>query len=87
MERTSGEKLTEPSFCEQNSKNIKKNKLPSKINQKPKKKAVMHYLIKDTEFEIILKIVNRTKGIHKNNVVELRNFIEAVYYIGRSDCQ
>jgi transposase len=47
----------------------------------------MHYLIKDTEFEKIVKFLFQIKGIHKKNVNRLRNFIEAVYYVCRSGCQ
>ncbi len=47
----------------------------------------MHYLIKDTEFEEILKFLVQVKGIHKNDVERLRRFIEAVYYVCRSGCQ
>jgi transposase len=47
----------------------------------------MHYLIKDTEFEEMLKFLSQVKGIHKKNIVRLRRFIEAVYYMCRSGCQ
>lgn len=47
----------------------------------------MHYLIEDSVFAEILKFLQEIKGIHKNNVDKLRNFIEAVYYITRSGCQ
>lgn len=47
----------------------------------------MHYLIKDTEFEKMLKFLLQVKGIHKNNMERLRIFIEAICYITRSGCQ
>lgn len=47
----------------------------------------MHYLIKDSVFEEILKFLKQVKGIHKNNIDKLRNFIEAIYYMLRSGCQ
>ena len=40
----------------------------------------MHYLIKDTEFQAMLKFLVKIKGIHKNDPDQLRIFIEAVYY-------
>jgi transposase len=47
----------------------------------------MHYLIKDTEFAEILKFLFQIKGIHKKDIVRLRRFIEAVYFICRSGSQ
>lgn len=47
----------------------------------------MHYLIKDTEFQEILKFLIGVKGIHKNDTERLRIFIEAVHYVCRSGCQ
>ncbi len=47
----------------------------------------MHYLIKDTEFEKILKFLQQVKGIHKRNIIKLRQFIEGVCYVLRSGCQ
>lgn len=47
----------------------------------------MHYLIKDTEFQGILKFLVKIKGIHKNDTERLRRFIEAIYYVCRSGCQ
>ena len=47
----------------------------------------MHYLIKDTEFEQIMKYLMQVKGIHKKDNQKLRIFIEAVYYSCRSSCQ
>ena len=47
----------------------------------------MHYLIKDTEFEQIMKYLMQVKGIHKKDVQRLRLFIEAVCYACRSGCQ
>lgn len=47
----------------------------------------MHYLIKDTEFQAMLKFLVKIKGIHKNDPDQLRIFIEAVYYVCRSGCQ
>lgn len=47
----------------------------------------MHYLIKDTEFEEILKFFKQIKGVHKKNVARLRKFLEAVTYVLRSGCQ
>jgi transposase len=47
----------------------------------------MHYLIKDTEFVEILKFLSQVKGIHKRDIVRLRKFIEAVYFVCRSGCQ
>lgn len=46
----------------------------------------MHYLIKDTEFEEILKFLVNVPAIHKNNTKRLRNFLEAVCYMSRSGC-
>ena len=47
----------------------------------------MHYLIKHTEFEKILKFLKEIKGIHKSNVKQLRRFIEGVHYLCRTGCQ
>jgi transposase len=47
----------------------------------------MHYLVKDTEFQAILKFLVQVKGLHKNDTDRLRRFIEAVYYICRTGCQ
>ena len=47
----------------------------------------MHHLIKDTEFQEILKVLLQIKGIHKRNIERLRNFIEAVCYALRAGCQ
>ena len=47
----------------------------------------MHHLIKDTEFEEILKFLKKVKSIHKNDIDKLRRFIEAVFYMLRSGCQ
>jgi len=47
----------------------------------------MHYLIKDSEFEVIFEILKKIKGIHTKCRTCLRNFIEAVCYICRSGCQ
>lgn len=47
----------------------------------------MHYLVKDTEFEVIFEILKAIKGIHTKCTDCLRNFIEAVCYICRSGCQ
>jgi transposase len=47
----------------------------------------MHYLINNIEFEKLLKFLMQIKGIHKNNIEKLRNFIEAVFYVLRSGCQ
>ena len=46
----------------------------------------MHHLIKDTEIIQILNHLFEIKGIHKKNVVRLRNFIEAICYISRAGC-
>ena len=46
----------------------------------------MHHLIKDKEFEEILKVLFQIKGIHKKNISKLRNFIEAVCFILRAGC-
>lgn len=46
----------------------------------------MHYLIKDTDFEKILKFLQQIKGLHKN-IKKLRKFIEGVYYMLRAGCQ
>jgi transposase len=66
---------------------LKKVKLPLMNQQKTKKEAVMHYLIKNTDFEEILKFLKQVKGIHKNNIEQLRKFIEGVCYVLRSGCQ
>jgi len=47
----------------------------------------MHYLIKDTEFEKILKLLNEIKGIHRRDRGKIRKFLEAICYISRSGCQ
>lgn len=47
----------------------------------------MHYLIKDTEFEEILKFLKQIKGIHKKDAVRLRKFFEGITYVLRSGCQ
>jgi len=47
----------------------------------------MHYFVKDTEFQAMLKFLVQVKGIHKNDTARIRMFIEAVYYICRSGCQ
>jgi len=47
----------------------------------------MHYLIKDTEFEKILKFLIKIKRIHKRDITRLRKFVEAIYYMCRSGCQ
>lgn len=47
----------------------------------------MHYLIKDTVFEKMVKFLKEQKRIHKNNENKLRTFIEGVYYICRTGCQ
>lgn len=47
----------------------------------------MHYLVKDIEFQAILKFLVQVKGIHKNDSNRLRKFIEAVYYVCRTGCQ
>jgi transposase len=55
--------------------------------KKTKKEAVMHYLIKDTDFLKISQFLEQVKGIHTNNVEKLRFFCEAVCYVLRSGCQ
>lgn len=55
--------------------------------QKQKKEAVVHYLIKDTEFEKILNFLKMIKRIHKNSNDRLRKFVEGVHYALRSGCQ
>lgn len=47
----------------------------------------MHYLVKDSEFEVLLEILKSIKRIHTKCTSCLRNFIEAVCYICRSGCQ
>jgi transposase len=47
----------------------------------------MHYLLKDTEIEKILKILQQIKGIHTTNMDRLKLFIEAVCYVCRTGCQ
>jgi len=47
----------------------------------------MHYLIKDTEFNEILKFLKKIKRIHKKDVMQLRNFLEAVTYMLKAGCQ
>jgi transposase len=56
-------------------------------DKKQRRKPVMHYLVKDTEFEKILKFLQQVKAIHKNDTSRLRRFIEAVCYVCRSGCQ
>ena len=46
----------------------------------------MHYMIKDTEFEKILNSLLHIKGIHKRNLLRLRNFFEAIFYMSRAGC-
>jgi len=47
----------------------------------------MHYLVKDTEFQAMLKFLVQIKGLHTNNTEKLRQFIEAIYYVCRTGCQ
>ena len=47
----------------------------------------MHYLLKDSEFDVIFEILKRTKGIHTKCTGCIRNFVEAICYICRSGCQ
>jgi len=46
----------------------------------------MHYFIKDTEFEKILKFLSQEKWIHTKNTISLRTFIEAVFYMSKAGC-
>jgi transposase len=57
------------------------------ISNKKQKEAVMHYLIKDSEFAEIMKFLSQIKSIHKNNVAKLRIFFEGVCFVMRSGCQ
>lgn len=47
----------------------------------------MHCLIKNTDFEKIVKYLEKEKGIHTKNMERLKTFINAVYYLSRSGCQ
>lgn len=47
----------------------------------------MDYFIKEREWEEIFKILRNSKDIHTNNELQLRRFIEAVWYIARTGCQ
>lgn len=46
----------------------------------------MKYLMDNATFEKIYQVLSPMKGIHTNEVSELRLFIEAVYYICRAGC-
>jgi transposase len=54
---------------------------------KTEKEAVMHYLIKDTDFLKIAQLLDKIKCIHTNNHVTLRIFLEEVFYVLKSSCQ
>lgn len=47
----------------------------------------MNYYIKDREWEIIFTNLRQIKGIHTQNEIIIRRFIEAVWYITRTGCQ
>jgi transposase len=46
----------------------------------------MHYLIKDTDFENILKFLMTIKRIHIKNIDKLRIFLEAIFYMSKAGC-
>jgi transposase len=46
----------------------------------------MHYLIKDIDFQKIMKILRKIKGIHKANAAKIRKFLEAIYFICKGGC-
>jgi transposase len=47
----------------------------------------MHYILEDTQFQTILKILVQIKYIHTKNIQHIRNFIDAIFYILKSGCQ
>ncbi len=47
----------------------------------------MHYILQDTQFQEILKILNQFKFIHTKNIKRIRKFIDAIFYILKSCCQ
>lgn len=47
----------------------------------------MHYILEDTQFQEILKILIQFKFIHTKNIKEIRKFIDAIFYILKSGCQ
>ncbi len=47
----------------------------------------MHYILEDTQFQTILKILVQIKHIHTKNIESIRKFIDAIFYILKSGCQ
>lgn len=47
----------------------------------------MHYILEDTQFQEILKILIQFKFIHTKNIKRIRKFIDAIFYILKSGCQ
>ncbi len=47
----------------------------------------IHYYIKEVFWSSILLFLKSQKGIHTNDEVKLRLFIEAVFYVLRTGCQ
>lgn len=47
----------------------------------------MQYFINEREWEEIFKILRSLKGIHTTNEAQIRQFMEAVWYVGRTGCQ
>ena len=53
----------------------------------PKKEAVMHYLINNTDFLKISQFLDQIKGIHTSDLEALKLFHNAVCYILKGGCQ
>ena len=47
----------------------------------------MSYFIKEKEWKEIFGILSSIKGIHAKNEANIRQFIEAVWYVSRTGCQ
>lgn len=47
----------------------------------------MHYLVKDIDFQKILKFLKTIKYLHLKNKKRLRKFLEAIFYVTRTGCQ
>jgi transposase len=54
---------------------------------KQRRTTKMKYFIKEKEWEEIFKILKPLKGIHTRNERQIRQFMEAVWYVGRTGCQ
>ena len=47
----------------------------------------MHYILQDTQFQSILKILIQIKYIHTKNIKSIRRFIDAIFYMLKSGIQ